>query len=98
MSPKRIAVTFALFVAATILTGCPAAGSEEEYSYYFSAVFPNEADRRRYIEQLITHSANPDNVPLPEPPPIVNIVVVRIEWVEIVPVGGLYPSPIIPKE
>lgn len=34
--------------------GCPAAGAEEEYSHYFSAVFPNEADRRRYIEQLIS--------------------------------------------
>ncbi len=34
--------------------GCPAGGAEEEYSHYFSAVFPNESDRRRYIEQLIS--------------------------------------------
>ncbi len=34
--------------------GCPVGGADEEYSHYFSAVFPNEADRRRYIEQLIS--------------------------------------------
>src|SRR5882724_293015 len=34
--------------------GCPGDGAEEEYSHYFSAVFPNEADRRRYIDQLIS--------------------------------------------
>ena len=33
---------------------CPAFGSEEEYSHYFSLVFPDEADRRRYIDQMIT--------------------------------------------
>lgn len=33
---------------------CPAPGSDEEYSHYFSAVFPNEADRRRYIDQMIS--------------------------------------------
>src|SRR2546421_683678 len=32
---------------------CPADGAEEEYCHYFSSVFPNEADRRRYIDQLI---------------------------------------------
>jgi hypothetical protein len=36
---------------------CPANSSEEEYSHYFSAVFPNEADRRRYIDQMITKAA-----------------------------------------
>ena len=33
---------------------CPAFGSDEEYSHYFSLVFPDEADRRRYIDQMIT--------------------------------------------
>ena len=28
--------------------------ADEEYSHYFSLVFPNEADRRRYIDQMIT--------------------------------------------
>lgn|SRR5574341_983787 len=33
---------------------CPNVGSDEEYSHYFSAAFPNEADRRRYIDQMIS--------------------------------------------
>jgi hypothetical protein len=33
---------------------CPVNSSEDEYSHYFSAVFPSEADRRRYIDQMIT--------------------------------------------
>ena len=33
---------------------CPASGSDEEYSHYFSLVFPDETDRRRYIDQMIT--------------------------------------------
>jgi SIR2-like domain len=33
---------------------CPLADSEEEYSHYFSMTFPDEADRRRYIEQMIS--------------------------------------------
>lgn len=36
---------------------CPALGSDEEYSYYFSTVFPDEADRRRYIDQMISKAA-----------------------------------------
>lgn len=34
--------------------GCPPLGSEEEYSHYFSTVFANEADRRLYIDQMIS--------------------------------------------
>jgi NAD-dependent SIR2 family protein deacetylase len=38
----------------TSLQGSPADGSAEEYSYYFEAAYPSEADRRRYLEtQLI---------------------------------------------
>lgn len=33
---------------------CPASGSNDEYSHFFSVVFPNEADRRRYIDQMIS--------------------------------------------
>lgn len=32
---------------------CPPKDSDAEYSHYFSMVFPNEADRRRYIDQMI---------------------------------------------
>ena len=37
---------------------CPALNSDEEYSHYFSWVFPNEADRRRYIDEML-RSATP---------------------------------------
>jgi len=37
---------------------CPPRDSVEEYAHYFSVVFPNEADRRAYIEQMISY-ANP---------------------------------------
>jgi hypothetical protein len=33
---------------------CPSFDSDEEYSHYFSITFPDEADRRRYIEQAIS--------------------------------------------
>ncbi len=32
---------------------CPSLDSDEEYSHYFSTVFPDESDRRRYIDQMI---------------------------------------------
>jgi hypothetical protein len=35
---------------------CPGLDSEEEYSHYFSITFPDEADRRRYIEQAISNA------------------------------------------
>lgn len=36
---------------------CPTLGSHDEYSYYFSTVFPDEGDRRRYIDQMISKAA-----------------------------------------
>ena len=38
--------------------GFPALDAEEEYSFYFERVFPAEADRRRYIDQMVS-GANP---------------------------------------
>lgn len=35
---------------------CPSFDSEYEYSHYFSITFPDEADRRRYIEQAISNA------------------------------------------
>jgi hypothetical protein len=32
--------------------GCPSRDSLEEYAFYFSRVYPSEADRRKYIEEL----------------------------------------------
>jgi len=34
--------------------GFPALDAEEEYSFYFQKVFPAEADRRRYIDQMVS--------------------------------------------
>lgn len=36
---------------------CPTLDSDEEYSHYFSTVFPDEGDRRRYIDQMISKAA-----------------------------------------
>ncbi len=33
---------------------CPIRNSLEEYAFYFSRVYPNEADRRKYVEELIS--------------------------------------------
>ena len=33
---------------------CPVVESDEEYSHYFSMTFPDEADRRRYIDEMIS--------------------------------------------
>lgn len=34
--------------------GFPPEDSDEEYAFYFEALYPVEADRRRYIDQLVT--------------------------------------------
>lgn len=39
-------------------TQAPAAGADEEYGYFFEAAWPNEADRAKYIQQLV-QSATP---------------------------------------
>ena len=36
------------------LPGAPVADSAEEYSYYFQQAYPNEGDRRRYIDQIVS--------------------------------------------
>lgn len=36
---------------------CPPAGSDDEYVYYFESLYPNPADRRRYIDDLVTQGA-----------------------------------------
>lgn len=33
--------------------GYPVLDSDDEYAYYFEALYPDEADRRRYIEQMV---------------------------------------------
>lgn len=39
----------------TSKTGYPQAGSSEEYSFYFEHTYPNERERRKYIEQIIAN-------------------------------------------
>jgi NAD-dependent SIR2 family protein deacetylase len=34
--------------------GYPAENSEDEYAFYFETLYPSPADRRRYIDQLVS--------------------------------------------
>ncbi len=42
----------------------------------------------RYMDELVTHSRDPDNVPLPEPPPLVEI---KTDWAGRFPTRNLTP-------